>query len=163
MSESVLERLAQWHESAMAQVTVANGYYQTLSVTRPEALPLDGQSVADLTTICEIGEASRAETPTMEHLYWRQIFHAWVHLLPSAGSATHETRVIRVITDIHKQIGVALTAGKTAGGVYCDGLAYRLAPLPWMVGVSELYQCTLIDVPIEVDFAVSWTDPASQS
>ena len=42
MSESILERIALWHAAAVAEITVAGGYQQTLSVTRPQELEIAG-------------------------------------------------------------------------------------------------------------------------
>jgi hypothetical protein len=166
MSESILEQIAAWHAAEIATVTVANGYQETLTVTRPEDLFADGESIKDLATICELGDCTEDADPDIEHggrLYWRQVFHTWVHLA-GAGSTglTVDKRITRIVADIHKAIGVEITAAQHAHRPYCSSLAYRIDLLPWQIGVLEGLSVTLVDVPIAIAFAVLETDPYSQ-
>lgn len=166
MAESILEQIAAWHAAEIAKVSVANGYQQTLTVTRPEDLFTEGESIKDLAAVCELGDCVADADPDIEHegrLYWRQIFHAWVHLA-GAGSTglTVDKRITRIIADIHKAIGAEIAAAQDDHRPYCSSLAYRIDLLPWQIGVIEGLGVTVVDVPVAIAFAVLETDPYSQ-
>ena len=58
MSESILERIAQWHLAAVAAVTVANGYQQTLVPVRTNEAFLSGEAITDLSVLCSLGDGA---------------------------------------------------------------------------------------------------------
>jgi hypothetical protein len=172
MSESIVERIAAWHASAIAEITVANGYQQTLSVTRPQKMSLDRQSIKDLTTFCFLSAGDDAVIKECETLdtaaptiTWWQQFETLVYVLGSVGDATLavDTRLLRIVGDIHKRIGVELAAHADSDGPYCDGLAGAIDLLPWSIGVSEEDQCTVIEVPIRIKYSVLTQNPYGQT
>jgi hypothetical protein len=94
MSESILEQLAVWHLAAINSITEVHGYQQTIVAKRPEEVFIDSDTVTDLTAICEMGECVEDVEPTLDQVFWRQTFHAWVYLLGVAGtSLAVDTRV----------------------------------------------------------------------
>ncbi len=163
MPESILEQIAAWHAAALAGITTANGYQQNLQVWRPDDLEVDGTAIKDLTTICSLGECVEDHQRTSGKYFWRQTFEAWVHLLGSASiTPAVDTRITRVVADIHKRIGLELADAVTNKGRYCGGLAYRIDLLPWEIGVAQELNCTIVAVPVAIAFEVLAGDPYSQ-
>jgi hypothetical protein len=163
MSESILERLALWHAAAVAEITEANGYHQTLSVTRAEELEISGSPRADLTAIVCLGECSEDRQRTSGKVFWRQVFDTFVLVLGKGGTdLAVDNRITRIVADIHARIGRELAAAAGNRGRYCDQLAYRIDLLPWDIGVLEKHDATLVAVPVALAFDVCADNPYSQ-
>ncbi len=170
MSESILERIAVWHLAAINSVTVANGYQNILVGTRAGEKLIAGEPIGDLTTLCCLAADEDAVVKASETLddvdpttTWWQRFDAYVHLLGQAGTGvTEDNRVTRIVADIQKRIGVEMAAHKDTDGPYCDGLADALALLAWEIGVSAVYNCTVVNVPVRIKYTVLTRNPYAQ-
>lgn len=162
----ILERIAQWHAAAIASITTANGYSQTLSVTRSGQLALDAGHVKDLDAICSLGELCSEDTGEEDegHFCWRQSFDAMVYFLGAGGgSAGEDPRIASVIADIHKLLASEFqNADYSRHNCYCGGLAYGIAPMPWEIGWDVTRQAVYVVVPLLISFEVLHTDPCSQ-
>lgn len=154
----------------IASVTTANGYQQTLLASRSMESFYDGDAVADLSVLCALSSGSDAVVKVSETLdaddpvtTWSQRFDAFVHILGRGGDAVAEdNRITRIVADVHKRIGVELAAQKATDGPYCGGLADAIDLLPWDIGVSQDLQCTLVNVPIRIQYRVLTRDPYTQ-
>jgi hypothetical protein len=170
MSESILEQIAIWYAAALAEITIAAGYHQTLQVWRPNEIEFDGTAIKDLTTLCTLGAGDGAVTLDSETLdesapttTWWQRFDATVWLLHAASiTPAVDTRITRIVADIHARIGVELAAQAATDGPYCGGLADAIELLPWEIGVLVDDNCTLLNVPIRIKYTVLTRDPYSQ-
>jgi hypothetical protein len=166
MSEPIVERIALWLKTALAQITTEGGYNQTLVVSRPEDVFVAGESVGDLSTILVQGACKADRAPTVDatgpQLFWLQTFEANVYLIAAAGLSV-DTRGNRVVADIHKRIGVETAQLRTNKGRCCSGLAYRIDLLaPLFVGEPDL-NATRVIVPVAIAYHVNARDPYSQS
>jgi hypothetical protein len=164
MSEPILERIALWHAAAIAEITIAGGYHQTLAVTRSEDLLIDGNPQRDKTTVCALGECTEDRQRTGGVYFWRQVFDCFVQVLGSAGTGDSvDTRIARIIADVHTRMGLELKAARTNRGRYCGGLAYRLDLLPWEIGIVLAHNTTIVSIPVAIAFDVLADDPCSNS
>lgn len=171
MAESILEQISAFLATELAKVTVANGYHQTLTVSRNAMDFAESSTSRDLATFIglDIGEdackivAQTGDNTTPKTCY-SQRFAVVVHVLGQAGTAVaEETRINRVIADVHKQLGAGLTAIRTNSGKFCGGLADSLTMGPWVVGFNANWAyCTTVHLPIEVEFWVRTADPYQQ-
>jgi hypothetical protein len=162
MSESILEQIAAWLKSALAGITVAAGYHQTLSVSRSMEEFLAGRALTDLSMLVALSGVDGAvakisETLDTDHptITWWQRFDLFVHVLGRVGTALGEdTRIARIVADIHKRLGVELAAHVATDGPYCGGLADAIELLPWEIGVSPTAVCTVVNVPVGIRYTV---------
>lgn len=170
MSESILEQIAAWYAAALAGITQAAGYHQTLQVWRPNEIEFDGTAIKDLTTICALGAGDGAVVKDSETLdtddpaiTWWQRLDATIYLLHAASiTPALDTRITRTVADIHTRIGVELAAQAATDGPYCGGLAQAIELLPWEIGVLVEDACTLLNVPVRIKYTVLTRDPYSQ-
>lgn len=161
----ILERIAAWHASAIATITVDNGYSQTLIVTREGQIDVSGERVRDLTAICSMSPETGFDTPSVECYRWRQGFEVRVYVINSAKTELPEdARIALIIADIHRLIAAELQdpALTDAGPRYCGGLAYDLVPLPWLIARDQKFSATCVVVPMLISFEVSKLDPTAQ-
>lgn len=169
MSESILEQLALWHLAAVNDVTVANGYQQTLVGSRSEEEFLDGDAIGDLSVFCALSasdEAVRKESETVDlggtKIIWIQRFDAFVHVLGRGGTdLAVDNRITRIIADVHKRMGIERAAVRDNAGKCCDGKADWIDLLPWEIGVSPTGVCTVVNVPVAIRFEVDANNPYS--
>lgn len=170
MADSILEQIAVWHLAAINGVTVANGYQNTLTATRAGEQLIAGEPIEDLTTLCALAADEDAVQKVDETLdtidpttTWSQRFDAYVHLLGQAGTGvTEDERITRIVADVHKRIGMELAAQRATDGPYCSSLADAIELLPWEIGVSVVYNCTVVNVPVRITYTVLTNDPYSQ-
>jgi len=163
MAEPIVERIAQWLLAALQQVTTANGYHQTLRVSRPLEPDPPAGSFEDLSAVLEMGDRSAASPPTLTHRHWRQTFFVAVYLLGrDAGGVCVDQRINRVVADIEKRIGVEIAA-QPGSDKMAGGLAFRLHAAEPEIWIDRARQATVVLVPIEADYKVKVTDPYSQS
>lgn len=162
----ILERIAQWHAAAIESITVADGYSQTLSVTRAGQLALDAGHVRDLAAICSLGDVCSEDAGEEDegHYCWRQSFDTMVYFLGAGGGDDGEDpRIANVIADIHKLLAWELqNADYSRRNRYCGGLAYGIAPMAWEIGWDVTRQAVYVVVPLLISFEVLNTDPCSQ-
>lgn len=161
----IVEQLAQWHRDAVESITVDNGAFQTLIVSREGQIESEGNRIRDLTTICSMSEVTEYDTPSVECYRWRQGFDARVYLTNSVKTGLDEdTRIAQVIADIHRLIAAELLAPSQTdqGARYCNGLAYDIVPLAWSIGKDPKFSSTCVIVPMLISFEVSKLDPCSQ-
>ena len=163
---TVLERLAQCHCAAINDITVVNGYHQTLAATRSTASFWDGAAMGDLATLCVLAMGDGAVVKEFETLDgansvigWRQQFDAIVRILGEADGLSEDERITRIIGDIQVRMAQERSALRTNGGLCCNSLASWIDLLPWEIGMIEQEQCTIVNVPISVRFTVSGIDP----
>ena len=163
MSEPIIEQIAIWLKEALAEITEANGYQQTLAVKRPEDTYIDEQAIENLTTIIVQGDSEPDGEGTMEELFWLQQFDISTFFLAQRDAALSvDTRINRVAADIHKRLGLELSDIVTNNGTLCSGLAYRFVFLPIEIGIVESLAATVLNVPIGVAYAVKRTNPYEQ-
>jgi hypothetical protein len=169
MAEPILEQIALWHLAAIAGVTVANGYQQTLLASRSEEEFIEGDTLRDLSVLCALSaadDAVRKESETLDNtgskIIWWQRFDAFVHLLGAGTTALAvDNRITRAIADIQKRLGVERAALRTNLGKCCGGLAQWIDLLPWEIGVSPTGACTIVNVPVVIRFEVDANNPYS--
>jgi hypothetical protein len=170
MAEPILEQLAQWHLAAVAGITTAAGYHQTLLASRSEEKFLDGESLKDLSVLCALSAAEGAvvkvaEDINREHptITWDQRFDAFVYLLGRGGSTVPvDRRIARIVGDVHKRMGVERAQLATRRGLICDGLAQWIDLVPWEIVVDEPGVSTVVNVPVRVRYTVHANDPHQQ-
>lgn len=161
-AEPILEQLAQWWLAKLATVTSAAGYYQDLGTpTRPEDSFWAGSPTTDLSCELVMGEASDVESGGGLVAYsWRQTFYALVYLAGQVGDDVTDTRIARIVHDIHGLVAAEIAA--STNGTYCNALADGLAVGPHAIAPLERDQLTLVRVPIVIDYHESVTDPTQQ-
>lgn len=170
MAESILEQIAAWLETAVAGITVAAGYQQTLTASRSMEKFLAGEAITDLSVLVALSSEDGAVVKNSETLdtidpttTWWQRFDLFVHVLGAGGTGLDEdTRITRIVADVHKRLGVELAAYAATDGPYCGGLADAIELLPWEIGVSPVAVCTVCNVPIRIKYTVLTRDPYSQ-
>lgn len=165
MSDSILERIAQWLLAAYGQITLAGGYANTLAVSRPQEEQIDGDTIRDLTAILSQGDPQADAAPTMEHFFWLQPFDLFVFALGRGGTPTPvDQRLNSIVADVHARIGLEIdpAAIRANKGVLCGGLAYRIDVLPWEYAVNQALHATVVRIPVAVAYEVLRKDPYSQ-
>jgi len=171
MAESIIEQIAQWLESAVADVTVAGGYQQTLSVKRPEDRYITPESITDMSATvyqadCEEDSEPDADEPAGDYypqIYWRQEFVIYVDFFAQKGAALSiDTRINRVTADIQKRIGVEVAALRANGGRLCGGLAYRIELMPPSIELDRDLNSTVLMCPVEIAYNFDRDNPYSQ-
>ncbi len=163
---TVLELLAQWHCAAINEITVANGYQQTLTATRSTVLFWDGTAVGDLAVLCGLSTSDGAVVKEFETLDgagsiigWRQQFDAVVRVLGEQDGLTEDERITRIVGDIHYRMGLERQSLRANRGTCCSQLATWIDLLPWDIGYIEQEKCTFVNVPVSIRYTVSGTDP----
>ena len=165
----ILDQISVCLAYALADITEANGFHQTLAVSR-DSMDFTGESERrDLSAWCGMDMGSDAcriigrtmGAPAPKTCY-TQRFMVLVHVVGPTDAMAEETRIACVIADLIKRIGQLRAEGRAAGGKYCSGLADRLETLEWEIGVSQIWFCTAIRIPIEVDYWVWTEDPYQQ-
>lgn len=163
MSESIIEQIAQWLEAAIAEVTTANSYQQTLSVKRPEDNYIDPASIADLDAIVVQGDCLGDKGSTQEHYFWKQQFIINVHFFAKTGtSLSLDTRINRAAADIYKRLGTEMQNAETNKRKYCNQLAYQMDLLPPSIEPVEEINATVLLCALDIYYEVSRFDPYSQ-
>lgn len=165
----ILDQISVCLAYALADITEANGFHQTLSVSR-DSLDFTGEAEhRDLSAWCGMdmgSDACRIIGRTMDaagpKTCYTQRFMVGIHILGSTPERAEETRIACVIADVFKRIGELRAEGRAAKGVYCNGLADRLEAMGWEIGVSPVWFCTVVMIPIEVDYWVLTEDPYQQ-
>jgi hypothetical protein len=165
MSEPIVEQIAQWLAEALGQITVENGYRQTLKVSRPEDVFVAGESIGDLTAIVVQGPAKADKAPTIDAagpmLFWLQVFEIDIYFLAAQGASV-DTRINRAVADVYKRIGVETAQNRANKGRCCNGLAYRIDLLaPQIAGEPEI-KATVAKVPVAIAYNFHARDPYSQ-
>jgi hypothetical protein len=168
MAEPIIEQIAQWVALALGEVTVENGYQQTLLVSRPESHFMEEREVRDLTAIVVQGEQSLDQPGRhgMEDAFWLQIFEVYVFLFGAAGTGlAMDQRANRVAADVQNRFGMELVPAtmRANNGQVANGLGYRIDLLPVSIAVHEQSNATLVMVPVGVAFETLVTNPYLQS
>jgi hypothetical protein len=164
MSESILEQIAVWHAAAIAEITVANGYPQTLSVKREGEYAEDGIPITDLSAICFLGDGQRKEEDaTVTDNYVVRDFIVCMYLLGSGTTGLPlGTRQAQLIASVQKRIGLEREAGIAAGGSYCGGLAARVSVGPDTIDTDPERFISRVFVPVVIEYWVNKNDPTIQ-
>ena len=143
MSEPIVEQIAANVASTVAAVTVANGYHQDLTASRPTSSEWrDGRPQANGTVIIvqddadENEEHSTAGNPGLKA--WSQGFALVAYVIASeASTAAMDTAVNRVRADLEK----ALTIDRTRGNLAIDTIiraAQHFAAGPGATGTAVI-------------------------
>ncbi len=163
MSEPIVEQISAWLVAAIAEITEANGYKQTLDVVRPEDLTAAQAAIGDLTAIVELEDPEPLGPRTRAGVRWSQPFGIITYIVGRGGSGLSvDKRINRVRSDIEKRLGteIANAAGPCS---LCSGLADDIeirAPEIWIDTES---QTTCLLCHVAISYRTSATDPYSQA
>lgn len=162
MAEPIVEQIAQWLETTLAEVTTANGYQQDLAVVRPEDPWDESTAITDLTTILGQDDPERMAPRSTAGIRWRQPFIIVTFFAGRGGTGLSlDTRINRVRADIEKRLGVELAKGH-GPNLLCSALADDMEILPATVGVDPDAKLTILMCAVAISYRVSATDPYSQ-
>jgi hypothetical protein len=171
MPEPIIEQIAQWLESAIADVTEANGYQQTLSVKRPEDRYITPESITDLSATiyqsdCEEERGPDIDEPVGDYypqIYWLQEFVIYVDFFAQAGDElSMDNRINRAAADIYKRIGVEVASIRTNHGRLCGGLASWIALMPPSIELDRDINSTVLMCPVQISYNFDRDNPYSQ-
>jgi len=170
--ESIIEQIAQWLAAAIAEITEANGYHQTLDVSRPEDAYIEGdKSYNDLSAVINQSDCEEPDKKTQEEYFWRQIFEIDVYLLADVTKALGvkmDTRINRIAADIYKRMGFEMLQARANKGRLCNGLAYRgpsacpIELIPPVIIIAPYINSTIVKVPIGIFYEFDATNPYNQ-
>lgn len=162
-TEPIVEQLAQWWLAKLATITADGGFYQDIGTPRrPEDGFWSGLPTTDLSCELQLGPVDQLEESGRLDAYgWRQSFIVNIYLAgPGGGSDVTDTRIARLIHDIHSLVAAEIAA--STDGTCCDGLADGLSVGAYAVEPVLDQQLTVVRVPILVDYSESITDPTMQ-
>jgi len=163
MSEPIVEQIAEWLISAIAQISTANGYQQSLSVARPGDLEATDTPIADLTTIVGLEDPEHGEAPTQEHRLWVQPFGIITFLVGDGGTEVSiDKRINRVRADIEKRLGAEI-AGYRGAKSLCNHLADWIELRGAEIWLDAENQATVLLNRVAIRYHVDFTDPYTQS
>lgn len=156
MSTPVIESIAQNVLAAISDITVANGYNQTLTATRPTRIgySLDNPP-NDLDAYIRQNDPTKDDNSPLGVIDWTQPFQVDVFVIDSDSATTPiDTRLNAVIADIQKKIIADPTRGGLAINTTLDepGLFYD-ADTRWAGVIVEF----------TVRYRVNDTDPYTQA
>jgi len=154
MSAPIVENIGQFIESAINDITVANGYNQDLVATRKKRFFLGGEVFNDLNTFILQGKSDNkfeAIEETGPRLV-RQEYLIWAVVLQSdKAENVIDTKLNQVRADIEKKLCEDYT---------CGGAAKQL----------DIVSCEPTDTPecgvlitVEILFIVAWNNPYIQA
>ena len=155
MSTPVIENIALQLVALIGQITVGNGFNQTLTAVRPKRIHLEGDINTDGTVIIE-QEGAEVAVDANEITQWRQAFTLQALVIDSDEATDPiDTRLNKVRSDIEKKL-MSGTNWKLGG--YAEGVLLRSAEKfiadPQVAGIA---------VNIDVLYSVLTNNPYSQS
>lgn len=163
MSEAVVERIAAWLVTAIGEITVANGYQQTLTVARPGDLEAVDAAIADLTAIVGLEDPEPAGPRTRAGYRWWQPFGIVVYLVGRGGTdVTIDKRINRVRSDIEKRLGAELAAAAGPRSL-CSDLADDIELRGAEIWQDEENQATVLLIRVAILYGVSAASPYTQT
>lgn len=155
MSTPVIENIALQLVALIGQITVGNGFNQTLTPVRPKRIHLEGDITKDGTVIID-QEGAEVATDANEITQWRQAFTLQALVIDSDDATDPiDTRLNKVRSDIEKKL---MTGTNWKLGGYAEGVLLRSAEKfiadPQVAGIA---------VNIDVLYSVLTNNPYSQS
>lgn len=155
MSTPIVEQIAEKIVTLIGQITVANGFNQTLTPVRPKRIHLEGDLNADNTVIIE-QEDGRVGTDANETTVWLQGFTLQA-LAINSDDATEaiDTRLNKIASDMIKKLftGDNSSLDGLADGILLKGTEKFIAD-PQLAGIA---------INIDVQFPFDTADPYSQT
>lgn len=146
----VIEAIARAIEGLVNQITVVNGYCQTLTAVRPKRVHFWDEITADNTVLISQGKPERMDM-THATIDWRQPFELQAICIDSdAATETIESRLNKVRSDIEKKLMADVTLG---------GLSYDLQIQPPDYYSGDRF--TGIAVNVDVLYRTLLSDPYS--
>lgn len=150
MATSVIEQIGSALETAIGEITVANGYAQTLTATRTKRIFLEDEVLKDLHVYLYQGESASqgkglgstdARTVVQEYFIWAVCKQGDRATIPI------DTKLNSVRSDIEKK----LASNPTLGGLckHLDIVSTIATNIP-EAG---------IELTIELTYCVTWNDP----
>jgi len=155
MSTPIIETIALQLVTLIGQITVGNGFNQTLTPVRPKRIHLEGDINTDNTVIIE-QEGAEVAVDANETIQWRQAFTLQALVIDSDEATDPiDTRLNKVRSDIEKKLmtGTNWKLGGYAEGVLLRGAEKFIAD-PQVAGIA---------VNIDVLYSVLTNNPYSQS
>lgn len=163
MSEPIVEQIALWLVDALTDITIGNGYQQTLTVSRPGELFDDSDTLADLSTIVAIEDPESVGPRTTAGRRWRQPFTIATFLLGAAGTAlSTDTRINRVRSDIEKVLGTEQATAAGPGSI-CNSLADDIQINAPQILTDPETQAVLLISNVSILYGVSAASPYTQT
>lgn len=154
MSTPVLENIAANILTAINEITVGNGYNQTLTAYRPRRVDFSDVTPGDLKVIVKQDDPELSDGTLINVQCWDQPFTIWALVIDSdAATDSIDTRRNQVRSDIEKKLMVDPTRG---------GYAYETLIMP-SVEFDDGGGFTGIAVNIIVKYRTRITDPYTKS
>jgi hypothetical protein len=152
MATAIVELIAQNIATALATVTVANGYANTLIVERRK--PAGNAPVRDGLAVLFQGDPEAGSGQPLQRREWRQPFHV---LLCATQADSESGNIDARLNSLRADVEKVLLAAPNRGGYAVDT---ELQPPHFATNTHGDVEAVVVTV--EVTYRTAWNDPYTQ-